>query len=157
MREKIFGILVVLIVLISSIYILTGCSSISDEKKDKEELTLEVLEKKADVTILGPHMGADCIEYTNYYICYNESKVYEYKYFKATPMQDSNHYKEYEPDIKITEHTIDQNDINEVKSVVDNLKEDTKKSIYKIKVNGKEYNVDDVKIVTDLIDKMKDE
>ena len=88
MREKVFYVLVIFVVIVSSIFVLTGCDSNNEKSDSNEELALETLEKKADVIILGPQGGMDCITYINYYIDFSESKLYVYEYFKAVPLED---------------------------------------------------------------------
>lgn len=155
MREKIFYVLVIFVVMISSIYALTGCSG-NDENNDREDLILKNLEEKADIIILGPQNGDDCIIYTNYYISFSESKLYVYDYFVLAPLQDMKNHTEYEPEITIKEYNIDEDDVKEFKDLVGEEKGNSKKPGYTVKVDDNEYKIKDTEKLITLVKRIAD-
>ena len=151
MREKVFYVLVIFVVIVSSIFVLTGCDSNNEKSDSNEELALETLEKKADVIILGPQGGMDCITYINYYIDFSESKLYVYEYFKAVPLEDIKNHTEHEPEITIKEYNINKDDMEEFKDLIEEVKGNNEKSDYTVKVDGKEYKIKDVEKLKALV------
>ena len=98
----------------------------------------------------------DCIIYTNYYISFSESKLYVYDYFQAVPLEDIKNHTEHEPEITIEEYHINEDDIKELKDIVEESKGNTEKSDYTVKVDGREYKIKDVKKLNTLVKRITD-
>lgn len=160
MKKKFIILVVIFIILCASVFLMTGCDKEKTERdSERIEPTLEYLLKKADV-IVAPtqQIGDDCIEYTNYYVSYSESKLYVYNYFKAAPLQTMEEAKnnKYQPQITITEYDMSDEQMNEFRAFVENENEivndsNSYNNTYILTTKGKSYVVKDSTTLRNLV------
>jgi hypothetical protein len=128
----------------------------------KVNFTEAELKEKADVIITPiDKSGGDCIQYTNYYISYSESKLYVYEYFKIVPLttQEEAEKNPHEPEITVSEYDINEDQMARMKAFVEKENKREKGSKYYIIVNGVENIVQDTptfdKLVKEIFESQK--
>ena len=126
MNKKVISIVVLLIMLVSSMFILSGCKK--DEKKHGEEVNITVaeLQQKCDVEIYKHEPagtepgtnGGDVTEYKSYFINYSESKLYVCEKQKITRVRTQD---EVDPEIKIVVkvYDLDKKEMKKLKEFIE--------------------------------------
>jgi hypothetical protein len=87
MNKKVISIVVLLSMLVSNMFILSGCKKAGKKHGEVVNISVAELQQKCDVEIYqhepsgtepGSH-GGDVIEYKSYFINYSESRLYVYE------------------------------------------------------------------------------
>ena len=128
----------------------------------KVNYTEAELKEKADVIITPINKsGGDCIEYTNYYISYSESKLYVYEFFQVVPLttQEEAEKNQHEPKIIVSEYDINEDQMARMKAFVEKENKRENDSKYYITVNGVESIIQDTptfdKLVKEIYESQK--
>ena len=142
MNKRIFSILLVMIILFGSVFALAGCGK---KEAKKVDFSREELEKKADVMVSPTTMvGGDCIEYTNYYISYSDSKLYTYHYFQKVPLEtvEEDEKSNYEAEITVMEYELSKKQVKELKEFFESEHDRRDGAKYKIRAGDKVYEIE---------------
>lgn len=144
MKEKVFSVLVLIIILASSVVMLAGCKK-KIEKTTKREITENIEETvakiKADVTITGDIDGGEIMGTITYYINYNESKLYVYEVKTIVPLTSADDPEPSTTHVSLVEYTLSDDDMKELKEFIESENEKREGAIYTIRIGDKTYQI----------------
>jgi len=154
MKKNLVSILLIVVVLLGSVIALTGCGNKKDEEKEPQNMKEELESIKYDAKVHVDLAGGDCIQYTDYYINYAESKLYMHEFFQVVPLQQEGE-KTPAPTESLTEYTLNKDIIDRLKGIISKREESNNYSMYTVKVGNDEYQLGDSKAFDTIIEEIK--